>query len=68
MTKRLTFVVIEEAIKLGSDYAELIDKIPMPRYGMPEEIAQAVVFLASEKASYINGEEVCVDGGYIHST
>ena len=37
--------------------------IPMKRMGLPEEIANAVAFLASEKAGYITGQVLCVDGG-----
>ena len=40
----------------------------MDRWGSPEELAEAVVFLASEKASWINGEELVVDGGSIVSS
>ena len=36
---------------------------PMGRLGKPEEIADAVVYLASEKASYVNGQLLSVDGG-----
>lgn len=39
--------------------------IPMGRFGFPEEIAQAVAFLASEGAGYITGVALQVDGGYI---
>jgi NAD(P)-dependent dehydrogenase (short-subunit alcohol dehydrogenase family) len=42
---------------------EVIAKIPMKRFGQPEEVAGAVAFLASHDASYITGVEINVDGG-----
>lgn len=42
---------------------ELKGMIPMNRFGEPEEVAHAVSFLASEKASYITGEVININGG-----
>lgn len=44
--------------------ADYHDSIPLNRYGTEEEIAQAVVFLCSDQASYINGQTLAVDGGF----
>ena len=40
-----------------------LDAIPMSRFGMPDEVAGVVRFLASENAAYITGQTLCVDGG-----
>jgi 3-oxoacyl-[acyl-carrier protein] reductase len=40
-------------------------QIPMGRLGQPDEFADLVVFLASERASYITGESIAVDGGFV---
>ena len=42
---------------------ELISNVPLRRIGLPKEIAHTAVFLASDAASYINGEVIVVDGG-----
>lgn len=43
--------------------APFIERIPMARIGQVEDIARAVMFLASEDAAYITGQVLCVDGG-----
>ena len=42
-----------------------IDIAPMNRMGEPEEVADVVIFLSSEKASFVQGASWVVDGGYI---
>jgi NAD(P)-dependent dehydrogenase (short-subunit alcohol dehydrogenase family) len=42
-----------------------VERIPMGRFGEPEEVARAAVFLASDDASYITGHTLAVDGGYL---
>ena len=50
--------------KIDDKFKDLIlSKIPSARLGEPEDIANAVLFLASEQASYINGETLHINGG-----
>lgn len=70
-TKRITFLDEKKAEREGRSVedvrAQSLASIPMGRYGDPEEYADMVTFLASERASYITGSQIRIDGGYIAS-
>src|SRR5438309_3622938 len=60
------FVTTDMTAGLSDDIKKTIHaKIPLGRTATPEEIASAVVFLASAEAGYITGQVVCVDGGIV---
>lgn len=66
-TDRLASIIETKAKKLNKSKEEVEEEmkseVPMKRFGMPEEIAAAVAFLASPEASYITGINIPVDGG-----
>ena len=43
--------------------ANIVSQVPLKRFGKPEEVAQAALFLASSASSYVTGVELNVDGG-----
>jgi NAD(P)-dependent dehydrogenase (short-subunit alcohol dehydrogenase family) len=53
-----------KAVHTAEIRADYHDAIPLNRYGLEEELAEAVFFLASERASYITGQILAVDGGF----
>lgn len=58
------YIMTEMVGKISSNIIDqIVATIPMKRLGLPEEIARAVEFLASEKASFITGETMSVNGG-----
>jgi NAD(P)-dependent dehydrogenase (short-subunit alcohol dehydrogenase family) len=55
----------EHFFSTGITSEQLASLVPMGRIGKPEEIAAAVVFLCSDAASYITGQSLAIDGGFI---
>lgn len=56
---------LNELVRNNPSFANAKMEVPMGRFGKPEEFAAAVVFLASERASYITGQSIAVDGGWL---
>jgi 3-oxoacyl-[acyl-carrier protein] reductase len=58
------FIATEMVKKMPEDVLKAMEqKVPVGRLGLPEEIASAYLFLASDEAAYINGTTLSVDGG-----
>ena len=54
--------------KINDDYREVLkSKIPMNRFGTPNDIANTVIFLCSKLSDYITGETIHVNGGMYFS-
>lgn len=66
-TDRLSEIIKNNSVKTGIPENQLTNTmkngIPVQRFGRPEELAYAITFLASERAAYINGINLPVDGG-----
>jgi 3-oxoacyl-[acyl-carrier protein] reductase len=58
---------LKKLVEKNSSFANAKNEIPLGRFGTPEEFAAAVTFLASERAGYITGVSLAVDGGWIKS-
>lgn len=59
----LSDIAKEHLTASGIDIEAGIKSFPLQRAGTPEDVAQAVIFLASSAASYITGETICINGG-----
>ncbi len=59
---------LETLIEKNPKVNEVKDSIPMKRFGATEEFAAAAAFLVSARASYITGQSLAVDGGWIKSS
>jgi NAD(P)-dependent dehydrogenase (short-subunit alcohol dehydrogenase family) len=53
-----------KAVHTPAIRADYHDSIPLNRYGLEDELAEAIFFLCSERASYITGQTLAVDGGF----
>jgi NAD(P)-dependent dehydrogenase (short-subunit alcohol dehydrogenase family) len=62
---RLLGVYLDSAEDREATLRKLLDSIPMGRIARPEDVARAVLFLASDYASYITGTYLAVDGGLL---
>lgn len=58
---------LNQLVANNPSFSNAKSEIPMKRFGKPEEFAAAVTFLASGRASYITGQSIAVDGGWIRS-
>ena len=52
-------------LKIGDTYNKVTSRIPMKRIGQPEDVGNALMFLASDRADYITGTTLNVDGGLL---
>jgi 3-oxoacyl-[acyl-carrier protein] reductase len=60
------FIISEMTDSLPQDIKDtILSRIPLGRFGVPEDIAELAAFLASERASYITAQVICIDGGVI---
>jgi 3-oxoacyl-[acyl-carrier protein] reductase len=64
-TNRFDLISKERGVTPDEIQEELAQEIPIKRFGQPEEIANVVVFMCSEKSSYMVGQSVSVDGGMV---
>jgi NAD(P)-dependent dehydrogenase (short-subunit alcohol dehydrogenase family) len=61
-------MVTEDIEILGTEHGEAeLAEIALDRFGRPEDVANAVTFLASDMAAYVTAESLLVDGGIVNA-
>jgi NAD(P)-dependent dehydrogenase (short-subunit alcohol dehydrogenase family) len=56
--------LLQQAMADSGRMQSTLDRIPLGRVGKPLEVADALVFLASDESTFMTGSEVTIDGGY----
>ena len=60
------FITADMTEKLPQETQDaILSRIPLKRFDIPEDVAELVAFLASERACYITAQVICIDGGVI---
>ena len=62
-TRMMKSLETQSGLENDKAFQSIINKIPLGRYGTPDEIAETVVFLASKAAAFITGAAISIDGG-----
>ena len=60
---RIQTPLIENRLLTAEEIAKDIDMYPLKRYGKPEEVAHAIIYLLSDASSWITGSNLVIDGG-----
>ena len=63
ITTRRTAPVLDDPVRLQ----RVVDRSPMQRPGMPEEVSAVVAFLCMNASSYVTGQVIAVDGGFLRN-